>query len=158
MTMSRMLETHIQDHAVRYSLLAHPHTGSSMDTATVARVPGGRLAKGIMVKVEATGEYLMVVIPSDHHVDLGRLGERLGHGLSLATEEELAALFPDCERGAVPPIGAAFGHRTLLDRSLAGCPEIYFESGDHETLVRIEGDQLAVLLDGADEVDVAMRI
>lgn len=158
MTMSRLLETHLKERAVDYSLLSHQHTGSSMDTATVAHVPGGRLAKGVIVRDEGTGELLMVVVPSDRHVHLGRLGQYLGHAVSLATEQEVGDLLPDCERGAVPPVGAAFGRRTLLDSSLAGCPEIYLESGDHETLIKIEGSQLGVLLGDAEPVEVGVHI
>ncbi|HYZ32617.1 MAG TPA: YbaK/EbsC family protein, partial [Crenalkalicoccus sp.] len=52
---------------------------------------------------------------------------------------EIARLFDDCELGAVPPIGAAYGVPVLVDESLDGAAELYFEGGDHRTLVHVGG-------------------
>ncbi|AFL72294.1 aminoacyl-tRNA deacylase [Thiocystis violascens] len=156
MPMSKMLEAYLMEREIGYAVMRHPHTASSMDTAAVAHVPGDRLAKGVVVK--DGDEYLMVVVPSDYHVHLGRLHLYLGHAAELASEQELKDLFPDCESGAVPPIGAAFGRRTLIDRQLLEQPEIFFESGDHETLIRVGGEQLDVLLDEAEPVDVGVHL
>jgi Ala-tRNA(Pro) deacylase len=156
MSVSSKLECYLKEQCIDYRLVRHPHTGSSMDTAQAAHVPGDALAKAVVVR--PAGRYLLVVVPSDYHVDLERLREYVGEPLRLATEDELAKLFPDCEPGAVPPIGVAYELRTLVDRRLVGLPEIYFESGDHETLIKISGDQFSVLMDGAEEVDVGRHI
>ena len=64
-------------------------------------------------------------------------------------------LFPDCEIGAVPPVGAAYGLTTLLDASLEDRDEVFFEGGDHETLVRMEGSAFLDLLESAEVVEIA---
>lgn len=156
MSISNRLESYLKEQCVQYSLVRHPHTGSSMDTAQAAHVPGDRLAKGVVVN--HGGHYLLVVVPSDYHVHLGRLHAYLGEPAGLATEEELAELFPDCEPGAVPPIGVPYELRTLVDRSLLGLPEVYFECGDHENLVKMDGAQFATLLEGAEPVDVGQHV
>ncbi|HYI81677.1 MAG TPA: YbaK/EbsC family protein, partial [Acetobacteraceae bacterium] len=50
-----------------------------------------------------------------------------------ATEAEIARLFDGCDFGAVPPVGAAYGLPVLLDESLDGASELYFQGGDHTT-------------------------
>jgi Ala-tRNA(Pro) deacylase len=127
-----------------------------MDTAASAHVPGDRLAKAVIVKSE--DEPLMVVVPSDYHVHLGLLHRYLGNEVGLATEAELAALFPDCEPGAAPAIGQAYGIRTLLDSTLLNESEVYLEGGDHETLVRLTGEEFRALMDEAEAVDVGQHI
>ena len=47
---------------------------------------------------------------------------------------------------AVPPIAAPYGLRSLLDESLAKQSDIYFEAGDHRTLVHVSGEQFNKLM------------
>jgi Ala-tRNA(Pro) deacylase len=156
MSMATTLRTYLDGSSVRYSLVPHPHTGSSMDTAAVAHVPGDRLAKAVIVKSE--DDPLMVVVPSDYHVHMGLLHRHLGGAAGLVTEAELADLFPDCEPGAVPAVGQAYGLRTLLDSNLLDQPEVYLEAGDHETLVRLGGEDFRALMEDAEQVDVGQHI
>ena len=150
------LESYLKEQCIDYTLVRHAHTGASMDTAQAAHVPGDHLAKGVVVNQD--GRYLLVVVPADYHVHLGRLHEYLGEPVGLATEAELAGLFPDCEPGAVPPIGTAYELRTLVDRHLMNLPEVYFESGDHEHLIKITGARFADLMGVAEVVDVGRHI
>jgi Ala-tRNA(Pro) deacylase len=146
-TISATLKDFLDQQQVAFELIPHPHTGSSMETAEQAHVPGKRLAKAVIIREE--GKYSMVIVPSAQHVDLDVLRRNFGHGVELATEAELGTLFPDCAVGAVPPIGAAWGLDTYLDECLLDEQEVFFEAGDHEDLVRVTGDQFGKLLGNA---------
>jgi Ala-tRNA(Pro) deacylase len=156
MTIAARLSTYLDQQDADYELVPHPHTESSMATAATAHVPGDRLAKAVIVSQD--GEYLVVVVPSDYHVHLGLLHRWLGREVGLATEKELVELFPDCEPGAIPPIGDPYGLRTLLDSSLLDAPEVFFEAGDHASLVRVTGEQFRQLQRGALQVEVGQHI
>lgn len=156
MSIAATLRSYLDGRSVRYTLVPHAHTGSSMDTAASAHVPGDRLAKAVIVRSE--DDPLMVVVPSDYHVHLGLLHRHLGKEVGLATEDELASLFPDCAPGAVPAVGQAYGIRTLLDSTLLNEPEVYLEAGDHETLVRLDGEDFRALMKDAEAVDVGQHI
>ncbi len=73
----------------------------------------------------------------------------LGRNVGLATEAETTSKFPDCEFGAVPPIGAAYGLITIVDDDILGEDEIYFEGGDHRTLVAIDSSDWQHLMHDA---------
>jgi Ala-tRNA(Pro) deacylase len=148
MVMSLTLEEFLNQRSATYDLIPHPHTASSMETAEEAHVPGTRLAKAVVIRSD--GEYLMVVVPSVEHVDMGALRQQFGHAVEMASETELADLFPDCDVGAVPPIGPAWGLDTFVDESLLAETEVFFEAGDHEALVRVTGDQFEELLEDAE--------
>jgi Ala-tRNA(Pro) deacylase len=156
MTIASKLKAHLETHSVDYELIPHPHTESSMETAAAAHVPGDRLAKAVIVK--DGDDYLMVVVPSDYHVHLGALHRNLGREVGLATEPELTTLFPDCDEGAVPAIGAAYGLKTMVDKALLEQPEVFFAAGDHEQLVRVSADQFKALQAGAETVEVGQHI
>jgi Ala-tRNA(Pro) deacylase len=74
---------------------------------------------------------------------------QLGHRVDLATEEEVATLFDDCERGAVPPVGECYGMDVIVDDSIDTRREIYMEGGDRATLIRLNGEQFARLTEKA---------
>ena len=156
MTMAANLRSYLERRSLPFETLAHSFTQNSMRTASAAHVPGDRLAKGVVIRVEDT--YLLVVVPSDYRVHLGMLHHYLGREVGLATESEVAQLFPDCDPGAVPPLGAAYRIRTLVDERLLRQPEIYFESGDHCNLVKVDGEQFARLVADADWVSVAKHV
>ena len=147
MAIASTLQRFLKDHDVDYDVLVHRRTQTSMETAAEAHVPGDRLVKCVVV--EDDGGYLMVALPATHRLELGQLHHDLRRNLGLATEEELAGLFQDCEPGAIPPIGPAYGIETLVDNSLLQANDVYFEAGDHEELIHVSGKQFQDLLAGA---------
>jgi Ala-tRNA(Pro) deacylase len=146
MTIATTLEQYLTNQGIAYDLLPHSPTQSSMRTAQASHVPGSCLAKAVVVK-QGRG-YLLAVIPASRHLRLDDLSGLLNCELELATEQEIETAFPDCARGAVPPIGAAYGLGMIVDDSIGGQPEIYFEGGDHETLVHLSGPEFARLTAG----------
>ncbi|TGT84562.1 YbaK/EbsC family protein, partial [Mesorhizobium sp. M5C.F.Ca.ET.164.01.1.1] len=77
--------------------------------------------------------------PSTHRIELGTLQSIMDKRLGLASEDEVVSLFGDCDVGAVPPIGAAYDVPVILDESLGAADDVYFEGGDHRTLVHVSG-------------------
>lgn len=146
MAIAPTLQQYLADHSVSYDVVAHAPTVSSMRTAEASHVPGDCLAKAVVVKQDAG--YLLIVLPASHRLNLEDLTASLARRIELATEPEIAALFRDCARGAVPAIGAPYGMAMLIDDSIAAQAEIYFEAGDHATLVHMTGAQFAALTAG----------
>lgn len=147
MTIASSVETYLERSGVRYDLIPHQHTSNSTYSAQAAHVPGDQFAKCVML--EDDDGYVMAVLPATRRVDLGALRQQLGRQLGLATENELAGLFVDCEQGAIPPLGDAYGIDTILDQSLVGAPDVYFEGGDHCELVHVSGSDFLKLMGDA---------
>lgn len=144
MTVPTSVESYLVRQSVRYDVIPHVHTSDSSHTAQAARVPGDSLAKSVLL--EDGGGYLMAVIPSTHRVDLGAVRRYFKREVGLATERELGGLFGDCEPGAVPPLGQAFGIDTIVDETLLAREDIYFESGDHCGVVHVTGRDFQKLM------------
>jgi Ala-tRNA(Pro) deacylase len=58
----------------------------------------------------------------------------------------------------MPPVGEAYGMATIVADELAGQPEVYFEAGDHEDLVRVSGKEFRVLMSGAEPMECSRHI
>ena len=142
MTVSPTLQKYL-DQTVTYDVIPHTPTSSSTRTAEACHVPGDALAKAVVLRRD--GGYMMAILPASHHLHLSALKMQLGHKVDLASEEEVAKLFGDCERGAVPPVGECFGLDVIVDDSIDAQSEIYMEGGDHATLIRLDREQFARL-------------
>lgn len=144
MTIAATVENYLKQNQAPFEVVTHPHTRSSLKTANMAHIPSERLAKAVMLEDEAG--YLMAVVPATYHVNLGALRHQLGRNVGLATESDVGRLFKDCELGAIPPLGPAYGIETVFDESLTQQPDIYFEAGDHEELIHMSRDLFVKLL------------
>ena len=147
MAISKTLQRYLDGQGIQFDLMPHKHTFNSSSTAEAAHIPGDSLAKAVLL--EDQQGYLMAVIPSTHRLNLAMLRNTMHRPLELATEGELTELFPDCELGAVPPVGSAFGLDSVVDQSLLNRPEIWFEAGDHEDVVHLSGGQFKNLVEDA---------
>lgn len=150
MTISARLERHLQDRNVEFDLVSHPLTGSSSETAQVAHISGNRIAKTVVLREGDAGDgYLLAIVPASHHLSLEMVRTWLGRSVALASEQEVGRLFPDCELGAIPPVGDAYGLEAVIDQALLGLDEVFFEGGDHQSLVKVAGAQFRELVAGA---------
>jgi Ala-tRNA(Pro) deacylase len=153
MTLSHTLETFLADHRALYELEHHALALSSLCTARAAHIDEHCLAKSVLL--EDDDGPVLAVLPAACRLELSSLREQLGRNLRFAPEGETERFFPDCALGAMPPIGVAFGLPTVVDRSLESLGEIFFEAGDHETLVRMKGDDFFQLMGGAARGEIA---
>ncbi len=90
---------YLTENKVDFELHAHPNAYAAQDVAFKAGVPGRLFAKTVMVKLDS--EMAMAVLPADSKVDFHLLRESAGaETISLAVEDDFAAMFPSCELGA----------------------------------------------------------
>lgn len=147
MTISATVEQHLTEAGIAYDVIPHDHTGSSMSTAMAAHVSGESMAKAVVLK-DAKG-YLMAILPATYKLSENKMYDILGRHLELAHEDELAGIFADCDPGAVPPLAAAYGMESIWEDNLADLKEIYFEGGDHDNVVHVDGEDFRHLMGNA---------
>ena len=114
------------------------------------------MAKSVVVHHELG--YALAVVPSTHRIELGTLQDVMDKRLGLASEDEVFSLFDDCDIGAIPPIGAAYDVPVIVDESLGDAADIYFEGGDHRTLVHVSGKDFRNLTMDAHRPASAIRL
>jgi Ala-tRNA(Pro) deacylase len=148
MSIPSRLFKYLVERGARYAVCEHHHSRSSAESAHAAHIPLHQLAKSVIVEDE-TG-CVMAVVPADQDVMLDQLSQLLGREpLRVAAEDRVAALFADCDRGAVPALGMPWGIETVVDDALETRPVVYVEAGDHERLLRLSHDQFHELMRSA---------
>ncbi len=156
MVMATSLRGFLDSHNLGYKVIAHEHSESGLRNAETAHLPGDMVAKSVLLKDEE--DYLLVVLPATHRLDLGRLHKLLNRHVGLATEDEVAEKFSDCDVGAIPPTGHFYDIETIVDEALLSQPEIYFEAGDHESLVHMDRHAFGKLMGDATRMHMSHHI
>jgi Ala-tRNA(Pro) deacylase len=156
MSIAATVQAYLFDHQVRYDVVLHPHSSSSMASARAAQVPGDRLAKAVVLRDE-DDHTMMAVLAATHHINLDVLRRDLQKRLHLVTESELEPLFRDCARGALPSLGEAYGLPVVLDESLMVQPDVYVEAGDHEALIHLSAGAFHRLMRSAARMQFGVR-
>jgi len=130
------LKTYLDENDVRYVVIQHSPAYTASEIAQSAHIPGKELAKTVMLKMD--DEVVMAVLPATEMVDLelmrGATGARV---VELAAEGEFADLFPQCERGAMPPFGNLWKMKTFVDQHLREDEKIAFNAGTHTELIQL---------------------
>jgi Ala-tRNA(Pro) deacylase len=140
------LAEYLADRGIGYDLVPHPHTETASASASASRVTADSVAKAVVLK--GGNGFVLAVLPASRHIQFEQLRQLLGRDVDMASEEQIETLFGDCEPGAVPPLGAAYGLNVVVDDGLAQQPDIYFEGGDHANLVHMSGASFQKLMAG----------
>lgn len=130
-----------------YDIVPFLRTGSSAQTAEAAQLDPDALVKAILV--EDDRHYALVLLPASMHLELGMVRGVLGRQCGLAMEHEVAQVFDDCDRGAVPAVGQAYGVQMLVDDHLREHDLLYLEGGKGGALLRVSRDEFNRLMGGA---------
>jgi len=121
---------------IQYQSFTHSRAYTAQGIAQAQHISGKKLAKVVMVI--ADDKPLMAVVPASHRVDLEKLGEVLKTDrIRLATEEEFKDLFPECELGAMPPLGNIYHLDVWIDEKLKSSPAISFNAGTHSEIIQM---------------------
>jgi Ala-tRNA(Pro) deacylase len=128
------LDKFLTDKHVSFKRLHHQPAYTASRVAQILHVPGKEMAKSVLVRT--SHGYVLAVLPANCRVDLDQLAQELGEErIGLASEDEMERVFPDCERGAVPPFGSMYDMITMVDETLTEDKEIVFEGQDHEEAI-----------------------
>ncbi len=126
---------YLSEQRVSFETLPHPPAYTAQRLAQYLRLSGRQVVKGVLL--HAPAGFCLAVLPATCHVDTAALADVLGGPVRLATEVEVAEVFPDCEWGVVSPFGRLYGLATLLEESLAPDAMIVFEAHSHVEAIRM---------------------
>ena len=153
MAIAQQLQSFLHEHHADYELVCHPYSERSLDTARSACIPVKNMTKAVVLHDEQG--YMMAIMPSMNKLMLRWINAKLDRHLRLATEKELKKLFPDCDSGAVPAMGAAYGMSTCWDDELNSVQDVYLEAGNHRELVHMHREQFKQLLQGQNHAAIS---
>lgn len=153
MAIALTLKQYLDENHIPYEIEEHKHTSTSLATAHACAIEPDDIAKGVLARCK--DGYVLAIVPASRRLELSRLGGWIGQPVGLATEDDIAAAFPDCESGCLPPVAAAYGLSAIVDTRLNGRRDVYFEGGDHRSLVHISGLEFDRLCNDVPRVQIS---
>lgn len=130
------MEAYLKENSVPFEVLEHSQAYTMQEVAAALHVPGGEVAKVVIVK--AGDDLAMLVVPAPHRLDMAKVSGMLGaKKVKLAKEEDFSGLFPDCATGAMPPFGNLYNLPVYVDKSLAEQTSVIFRVGSHQQTMRV---------------------
>jgi Ala-tRNA(Pro) deacylase len=138
MTCLERIEQYLQQQGARYQVLHHARAFTAQRLAQAEHIPGKMQAKVVMLR--SGDEFYMAVLPAVAHVDVTAFAKVIGKPCRLASEAEFKDLFPDCETGAMPPLGSFYMLPVYADDLLEEDDEIVIQAGTHTDSVKLAWD------------------
>lgn len=156
MGIATTLQDYLESRNIAYEVVEHQSAGSALRAAENAHIPGDKIAKPILLGDDHA--YLLAVIPATHRLELDRLNQLMARHLEMIDSNEAEATFTDCDNGAVPAIGEAYGVDTVIDTALSHVEDVYFDSGDHRHLIHMSGDTFKEITEHATRIPVSHHL
>ena len=155
MNIAPTLAKQLVKHRINYDTISHSYSNSSLHAAHSANITVQKMVKTVIL--EDDRGYVMALVPANHYVKINELNMLLNRRMGLATETELAHLFTDCEPGAIPPVGAAYGMTTVVDNNLDDCNDVYIEAGNHTDLLHISASAFRQLVEHSRHASICVH-
>lgn len=154
MALANSLQQFLERQSVPYKLVEHPGAATMREAARGAGLPETCVVKAVLL--EDDDGFMLAAVPASCDVELARLSKAVKRPVSLASEGDIMTLFTDCARGALPPLGDAYGVEVVIDRRLDAMEDLYFEGGDHCTLVHVKGEDFRRLMPEAKHARISV--
>jgi Ala-tRNA(Pro) deacylase len=146
MPIPQNISRYLDSQHVSYHSSRHSPAYTAQGIAQAQHLSGKKLAKVVMV-IADNYKMMMAVVPANCRVDLDRLGQLMNtNKLRLANEAEFKDVFPDCELGAMPPLGNIYHLDVWVDDSLRLHYEICFNAGTHAETIQMSFADFARLV------------
>jgi Ala-tRNA(Pro) deacylase len=126
----------LADHQVSFETVLHAPAFTSQRRARLMHISGRKMAKCVLLA--GPSGHVLAVLPATHQIDFEAAGAVLGRPLRLATVDEMAERFCDCEWGTLSPFGQLYGVSTIVDAALDADGPLAFQAQSHFRTIRMQ--------------------
>ena len=128
---------HLEAHGVPFEPIVHQQAYTSIDEARALGIEASEVLKTVAIRV--AGGYALMAIPATCRLDMHLVQAAVGdRHVRLATEQELLRDFPDCELGALPPLGSLLGAPLYVDQEVLRHETVVFAAGSQTESVQLK--------------------
>ncbi len=135
MSIAKTLKQYLDNKHIIYSVRQVKHFDSPLQAAIEAGIPPSELYYPVVLR-DSFG-LMMAVLPASHAMDHEKLSALLHRKIDLAFHTQLSSVFQDCEPGMIPPIGEAYGIRSIIDAELDTPEKVYMVAGDKSRIIEL---------------------
>lgn len=105
------------------------------DAETLAHLPSGSAIKSLLLKDQFG--LVLVVIPAAHRLNLSNVCSQMRRRLEIVGEEDHRRLMKGMHPKFTPPLGDAYGIKTIIDEAILNAKKVIFSAGDNTNFIEI---------------------
>jgi Ala-tRNA(Pro) deacylase len=140
-TTMTIVTDHLERLGVRFEVLPHERSETALEEAKALDINPDEVLKVLVLDVE-TG-HALAVLPASRRLDVDLVREALDdRRATLASEKEIADVFPEFEPGALPALPSLLHVPVVLDPRVLAHRKVTFAAGIQRESVRLESDRL----------------
>ena len=136
MPVANTIIRHLDDQKVSYRVIEVAPFADAADAAARSGIPASHLLQSCIIG-DSSGQ-IMIVIPADRELNLRGVQQLLRRPLKALDEKTISQLLNDCVPRFLPPLGAAYGIRCILETQFAALEQVYMMAGDRRHLIQID--------------------
>jgi Ala-tRNA(Pro) deacylase len=132
---------HLERLGVRFEVLPHERSETALEEAQALDIDPDEVLKVLVLDVESG--HALAVLPASRRLDMDLAREALGdRRATLASEKEIADVFPEFEPGALPALPSLLHVPVVLDPLVLAHRKVTFAAGVQRESVRLESERL----------------
>jgi len=132
---------HLERLGVRFEVLPHERSETALEEARALDIDPDEVLKVLVLDVESG--HALAVLPASRRLDLDLAREALDdRRATLASEKEIADVFPEFEPGALPALPSLLHVPVVLDPRVLAHRKVTFAAGVQRESVRLESERL----------------
>ena len=136
MPIPKEITGYLDAHRIPYETIHHRRNFTAQETAADTHTRGKDFAKTVLLFID--DRYFLAVLPAHRQLSLNKVKTTLhAKQVTLASEDEISALFNNCEIGAMPPLGDLYNLPVYVDSDIKRDYQITFNAGTHEDVIRM---------------------
>ncbi len=151
---SAKLEMFLNRKGIDYETVNHDEMPSFDVAVSSAGLPQHEVLRATLL-IDLNG-VVMAVHSYQTAIDVDAVSQVTGRRLQLLTARQADRLFADCEPGFHPPVGAAYDVPVVVDAPVLEMTHAYLTSGSNNSLLRLDGRALRLVLAGARKARVSI--
>lgn len=144
MAIPETLQRFLADAGASYTIVQHAPSERIQQAAAQANLERHKVARAVLVT--ADDGLRLIVVPTDHMLDFGRIEAYLGRAVELAPDDAVQGCFPDCEPCTTPVLGMAYQIPVLVDQSFTDIDPVHIATGRHDCLLTLGAETFQRLM------------
>jgi len=130
------LKGYLNKNNINYVLYYHNRTDKKVELANNLGFLEKEFVQTFIVKTK--DGYAMTVLPDGQGIDINLFKDSgFKTKAKLVRLDEVKTLFPDCELGAIPPLGNIYKFPVYIPKALKNFNEIVFHAGTHTDTIKM---------------------
>jgi HD-like signal output (HDOD) protein len=121
--------------SIQYQVIPNPYIGENPIKTNTEEYKETRL-RGVGMSYES--QNFLAILPYDYLLDYRQMTELMGFEAKIMSKEETQSHFKYCDENSSPLISEVFNFEFLVDPSVLDKAEILIDSGDSESLLKID--------------------